>query len=330
MDTIKEGKLSADQLKKLIFKHTSSFRSEILSHPYIGEDCAFLDAGDNIITISSDPITAASDSIGELAVKININDIAASGADPFAITVTLLCPVGTSEKDIDSVMKDISTTAKSYNVQIVGGHTEITSAVNKMIISVTALGLLDKNHYDSLSQPSPSYNVYMTKAAGIEGSYIIANEKKTELENILDEKDEEIIKRYRDSITVIEDARLARKYLPIMHDITEGGVLGAIYEMCELFEMGAKIRKEQIPVSKTTQKICSYYDIDPLRLISSGSLLIFADEKHHWGLTEEFRDTGIDLSLIGKLTEDKDILLIDNDKETTIVPPSSDEIYKVI
>ena len=150
--------------------------------------------------------------------------------------------------------------------------------------------------------------------------------KNTELNN----KDEEIIKRYRDSITVIEDARLARKYLPVMHDITEGGVLGAVYEMCELFQMGARIRKEQIPVSKTTQKICSYYHIDPLRLISSGSLLIFADEKHHSGLTEEFRNTGIDLSLIGKLTEDKDILLIDSDKQTAILPPSSDEIYKVI
>lgn len=330
MNTIKEGKLSTDQLKKLIFKHTSSFRSEVLSHPYIGEDCAFLDAGDNILTVSSDPITAASDNIGELAVMININDIAASGADPFAMTVTLLCPLGTSEHDIDTVMGDISSAAGTFKVQIIGGHTEITSSVNKMIVSVTALGLLDRNYYESLVQPSENYNIYMTKTSGIEGTYIIANEKMSDLANILTEKDKETIGKYKESITVLEDARLARKYLPVMHDITEGGVLGAVYEMCELFGLGAKLFKENIPVSDTTKKICSHYGIDPLRLISSGSLLIFADEKHHEDLLKDFKKCDIDLSLIGNLTGDKDILILDGDKEEEVRPPSSDEIYKVL
>ncbi len=330
MNTIKEGKLSTDQLKKLIFKHTSSFRSEVLSHPYIGEDCAFLDGGQNIITVSSDPITAASDNIGELAVKININDIAASGADPFAITVTLLCPVGTSEQDIDSLMKDISSAAKNYNVQIIGGHTEVTSSVNKTIISVTALGLLDKNYYNSLKKPSRDYNIYMTKTAAIEGTYIIANEKKVDMEKILNDEDRSIIEEYAKSIAVIEDAKLARKYLPLMHDITEGGVLGAVHEMCELFDMGSVLYGDKIPVSAVTQKICDHYNINPLRLISSGSLLIFADRIHDEKITSDFKKSGINLSLIGRLTDDNNIIFIKNGEEEPVLPPSSDEIYKVL
>ena len=150
MNILDEGKLSIEQLKELVFEYTKNFREEVLTHPYIGQDCAVIDSKGSMISISSDPITAAKEDIGRLAVDINLNDIAASGASPFAITVTILCPLGTTDEDIKLVMKDIYESARAKDVQIIGGHTEVTSAVNKMIISVTALGLLSKAHFENV------------------------------------------------------------------------------------------------------------------------------------------------------------------------------------
>ena len=55
-----------------------------------------------------------------------------------------------------------------------------------------------------------------------------------------------------------------------MHDVTEGGILGAVWEMCEIAGVGAEICFEDIPVTEVTKKISEHFGIDWLRLISSG------------------------------------------------------------
>ena len=331
MSKLNEGKLTIEQLKRLVFKNISSFRKEVLTHPYIGQDCGIFDPANNIISISSDPITGATENIGRLSVEVNLNDIAASGAEPFAITVTLLCPVGTKEDEIKKIMMEIDETAKEKNVQVIGGHTEITSSVNRTIVSITALGILNRETYDENIEIKEGFDIYITKDAGLEGTYIIGTEKQNELKDILDEEDITKLKKYSTLLSVIEDARLAKKFgALLMHDITEGGVLGAVWESCELVGLGAKLYKDKISISNTTKKISDYYNINPLKLISSGCLLFFAPKEHRSSIEKSFEEEKIELSRIGTITRGKEIILIDNEKEIIIDKPQSDELYKVI
>ncbi len=330
MQILKEGKLTIEQLKELVFAYTENFRDEVLTHPYIGQDCALIDAGDNIISISSDPITAAKEDIGKLAVDINLNDIAASGANPFAITVTILCPIGTSDDDIRMVMNDIYINSKAKEVEIIGGHTEVSSAVNKMVICVTALGLLPRPLYEKADIFEQGDIIYVTKDIGMEGTHIIASEKSSLMEAIFDKDDYNILDTYSANLSVIEDAKIARGYGCIMHDITEGGVLGAVFETCEMINLGAQLDYNAMPISDTTKKMCDYFDINPLRLISSGSLLIIAKYSKAKSLELEFENANIRLSRIGELRKDKSINMKNGLIISEIYPPESDELYKVL
>ncbi len=330
MKILEEGKLSIDQLKELVFEYTKNFRKEILTHPYIGQDCAVVDSMGRMISISSDPITAAKEDIGKLAVNINLNDIAASGATPFAITVTMLCPIGTTDEDIKTVMKDIYENAKDKEVQILGGHTEVTSAVNKMIISVTALGLLPKTRFENVPVFQAGDCIYVTKDIAMEGTHIIALEKSSHLSKILDKEDKKKLKEYSDNLSVVDDAKISRDYECIMHDITEGGVLGAVWETCELIKFGARLDYNAMPLSETTKKICNFYDINPLRLISSGSMLIIAKKSSSKRLEKAFASSKIRLSKIGELSDDNEVVMMEGKTCFQVLPPKSDELYKVI
>ena len=95
--------------------------------------------------IDFDPITGAANEIGHLAVHVSCNDIASSGAEPLGLLVTILAPGGTQKEDIESVMLEIAEAANSLNVDVIGGHTEITTAVNRMVIISTAVGKVQRD-----------------------------------------------------------------------------------------------------------------------------------------------------------------------------------------
>ena len=242
--------------------------------PTIGEDCGFR-LWRSILFISTDPITGTENKIGVLAVNVALNDIAASGAVPIGIMVTMLIPPNATESDIDNIMDQLSKTASQANIDIIGGHTEITDAVNRFVICVTAVGKTMNNNIVKTSGAKPGDDLVLTKYAGLDGTSIIAYDNEQQL---ISQFGLDIVKQAQDlikEISVIKEGMICAEFgVNAMHDVTEGGVLGAIWEMCHASNIGAQINKECIPILKETKLICDYYDIDPLKLISSGSMLI--------------------------------------------------------
>lgn len=320
MNKKNNGKLSSDLLKKIIFSNIGYKRKEVLTTPFIGQDCGYFDAGgDDIICITTDPITATSEDIGKLAVMINLNDIAAAMATPFAVTVTVMMPITNTDTDVEKIMLDISSFCKKYFVQVIGGHTEFTNAVGKPIVSITALGKIDRKRYFNASKAKSGSYIYVSKTMGLEGSYIIVREKYDEMAKVLscDEIQEAI--SYIDRLSVIKDSsNLFDKDICTMHDITEGGLLGALSEISDNVGLNYELYEQKIPITKVTKKICDYYEIDPLKLISSGSMMIISNET----LPEKVGD--ISYSLIGKFTDKIDKTKDDKSRIVT------DEIYKVL
>jgi hydrogenase expression/formation protein HypE len=114
-----------------------------------------------------------------------------------------------------------------------------------------------------------------------------------------------------------------------MHDVTEGGILGAVWELCDGSNKGAIIKFESIPIHPVTKKICEHYKINPLRLISSGTMLMTASRENSKLLLEAFDKANIQASIIGEITE-KDVYLEKRGRLTYVTPPDSDELYKVV
>ena len=125
------GKLPNDILQSLILDKLQNTRKEVIVKPAVGEDCGAVDFGHELTVISTDPVTGTDSEIGTIAVHVACNDIAASGAEPVGIMVTILAPEYASIEDIETIMKQIADTALLLNVDVIGGHTEVTDAVSR-------------------------------------------------------------------------------------------------------------------------------------------------------------------------------------------------------
>lgn len=324
---MKSGKLNWDDLKYIIDNHKGAIREEVKVRNGIGEDCAVIDFGEDNCVISTDPITGAEGNIGRLAVNINCNDMASTGAEPLGIMVTILAPEDTEINEIKSIMKEIHEESEKLNLEIIGGHTEVTSAVNRMVVSCTVIGKTSKGKHISTSGAKVGDDIIITKDLALEGTFILVNEHKEELKHILTKEEMEEALKYIEEISVLKEGTIAAKFqVNSMHDITEGGLLGAAWEVAVASSKGFLIYEDLLPISEVTNKVCKYFRIDPLKLISSGSMFITTENGEK--LIEELKIKGINAKIIGKITETEGYLIY-NGKKTLVNPPERDELFKV-
>ncbi|MEK6263603.1 MAG: AIR synthase family protein [Clostridium sp.] len=324
---MKVGKLNWDDLKQIIDDNKSVVRTDVRIRSGIGEDCSVIDFGEYECVVSTDPITGADKNIGKLAVNINCNDIASCGVEPMGILVTILVPKTATLQDIKNIMAEIDEETKKYNVEILGGHTEVTDAVNRIVVSCTAIGKGKKGSAVATSGAKIGDDIVVTKLLCMEGTSIIVNDHLHKVSNVLTLKEIEIAKDYVNSISVINEGRIAGQVgVNAMHDITEGGVLGALWEVAEASNLGFTVYNDKMPISDITYKICDTLHIDPLKFISSGSMLITVNNGKE--LVDKLNSKGIKATTIGKITESRGILVTDN-IERDVLPPTRDELFSI-
>lgn len=327
---MKIGKLTISDLKDLIFNNIKNNNNKILSFGEIGSDCAAIEVGDDVVYLSTDPITGTNSGLGKLAINVNCNDIATEGVAPIGIMLTILAPPETQKEDIAEIMKEAQQEANKLGVSIIGGHTEITAAVNKTIISATSIGIGAKNNFKKREHIKSGDRLIITKGVGIEGTGIIAFEKENELLDIFSKNLIENAKSLLDLTSVVKEGIIANKFSKGMHDVTEGGLLGALWESSCFYNLGIEISYEKIFMHQCTKEICDYFKIDPLKLISSGTMLIVVDKNNVTTLIEKLKENNISAFDIGEFTTSKEKILVKNGKRLEIMPPQSDELYKVI
>lgn len=348
LDVPKSGKLPPSVLRALILDRISRRRSEVLVHAAFGEDSAIIDFGEWACVISTDPITGSREDAGWLAVHVTCNDVVSNGAEPIGVLLTILCPerLGAEYENlpknpakdsqelpghlglIDSIMRNAERAASELGVEILGGHTEITPGITRPIVSATAIGKAPRNKIITSSGAKTGDLLILTKGAGVEGTAILAADFEDLLKSALPHDLVERAKRFREKISVVREGLIASENgASAMHDVTEGGVLGAVYEMAEASGAGVEVWADKIPVAAETKEICSFFSIDPMRLISSGSMLISAPKSDP--ILSLLHKEGIEASVIGRVT-DKGSVLVKSDKVMDLIPPQSDELWKVI
>lgn len=325
---MKAGKIGVNKLSNTILNQITHHREDVLLGAKIGEDSAVVDFGENSVVISSDPITGAAENAGYLAVNVACNDLASTGANPVGIEVVLLLPTSISEEKTINLMKEINLSAKEINVEVLGGHTEVLDLVTEPIIVVSAIGKVKKGKHIATSNAETGDDIILTKGAGIEGTYILANDFEEKLINKgIDRKLLNSAQNYKNKISVIKEGKIAAENeANALHDVTEGGLYGGVKEMALASNLGFEIFTDKIIVNEETRKITNLLKLDPLALISSGSMLIAASNGKK--IVKEINAENIEASIIGKFTSAKDYILNKNAKKISLPKESHDELWR--
>jgi hydrogenase expression/formation protein HypE len=323
------GKLPEPVLIRSVLREIGHRRDEVLVGPGVGQDCAAVEIGPGeVFVLSSDPITGTVKEIGSHSVYVTANDLAASGAEPLGIMLTIMLPEETEEAQLKEMMRGVEKACEILHMEVMGGHTEITRAVNQPLISLTGVGKMKKEDLITTSGIKPGQDLVVTKWIGLEATSIIAKEREKELLNRFSLAFVEEAKNLDQHLSVLPEARIAvASGAPAMHDITEGGIFGALWEMGSGGDVGLTIDLRSIPIRQETVEICEEFGLNPYQIMSSGSLLIAIDDGEE--LVSKLQQEGINASVVGKTTAGKDRILRNRGEVRYLDKPQPDELYKI-
>lgn len=327
---MKIGKVPENVLKRSVMKQLHYKRDEVVLGPGIGEDCAALAlAEDEIFVMSTDPITGTAKDIGKLAIQITANDLASAGAEPIGVLLTILLPDGTREIALKRIMEQMELACREAKMQILGGHTEVTAVVNQPVVNVAGVAKAKKGSLISTAGARAGMDIVVSKWVGIEGTMIFAKEKEAELKEHFPADFVDTAIGFDRYLSVVPEAAVAtQSSVAAMHDVTEGGLFGALWEMAEASGVGLEIDLKKIPIRQETVEICEYFDVNPYGLISSGMMLMAAADGN--ALVLALQEAGIPATVIGKATEGNDRVIIRDEERRFLEPPKTDELYKVL
>ncbi len=328
------GKVPPKVLEKIIFSNLGVKRREVILGPSIGSDGAVVKIGNSRLVTSMDPITGALERIGWLAVNVNANDVATFGVQPAFFSSCILLPETTTEKTVRAICEQMNHGAKKLNMAVIGGHAETTPNLPFPIVVGCCMGVAEENHYVTAKGAKAGNALILTKSVGIEGTAILAIDSYTKLVEKVEKNTLEKAQAFYRRISVVKEAMLAFKtgHVTAMHDPTEGGVAGGIHELADASKVGFEIYEEKIQVAKETKKICKFFQIDPLQLIASGSLLIAAEKKHSDSVANLLSKNKIRASIIGKLTSSPEerTIIRRNGKAEKLIRPVSDHLWTAL
>jgi len=324
---VKPGKVPSRVLERAVYPHLGR-RPDVLLHAHLGEDCAAVEFGEWVAVLTTDPVTGAAAHLGRYAVHVSCNDLATSGAEPVALLLTLLLRDGTTEGELEQIMREAGEVARGLGVEIVGGHSEVTPGIERTIAVVTALGRARKGHVLSAAGARPGDTVLLTKSAGVEGTAILAMDLADRLRGRVAQEVLARAQGFLQQLSVVPEGLAAASSGAVaMHDVTEGGVLGGAWELAEAAGAGIEIHADAVPVAPETAAICGVLGIDPLRLIGSGAMLIATAAPERTAAA--VRGAGIPVAEIGVMTA-RERVVVRRGQRTPLQAPESDELWRVL
>ena len=327
------GKFPAGFMERILAKNQVT-DPRVLLGPSVGEDAAVLDMGDRLLVATSDPITFATDSIGWYAVQVNANDIASTGATPQWFLATILVPDGFSESDAEVVFDQIRTTCQAMGVSLIGGHSEITSGIDRPIVMGTMLGEAPKDRLITTGGAREGDSVLVTKGIAIEGTAVLARDRAHHLAGLgVGQSSLDTAAAYltNPGISVLLDAKIALETTEVhsLHDVTEGGLATGLREVAAASNLGVAVEHGSIPILPESQEICDALGLDPMGLLASGALLITLPAPEAPAVLLALERHGINGWEIGQmLAQEEGMLMIGFDGEVPLPVFARDEIAR--
>jgi hydrogenase maturation factor len=328
------GKIPPEILEKTVFKFLGATRSDVIFGPAMGEDASIVSDGCKLLALHGDPVSGASEKIGWIAMNVATNDVATRGVRPRWTLACIMLPEGSDEGLLEKICQEMSAAAKKLDVSIVGGHSEVTPGLNHPLVIVFSMGVVDDRGYVMCRGAKPGSKILLSKSVGIEGTAILASDRGDPLASRFGLKFVQKAATYFDRLSVLKEAMIAFEYggVQAMHDPTEGGISNGLHEVADASGTGFRVFEDAIAISQETIDVCHFFEINPLNLISSGSLLIVSKQEKAAEIIDQLREKGVEASIIGEVISDAECrIIVRRDGSTEPLPrPRSDELWTAL
>jgi hydrogenase expression/formation protein HypE len=323
------GKLPPDLLRRIVLGRLGVRRPETVVHAALGVDAAAIDLGGWTCVLKTDPITTATTAAGRLAVLVACNDLAAMGAEPLGVLPTLLFPERVTPSAIEALVEQIDGAARELNVEVLGGHTEVAPGLTAPLVVMASVGRVRPGRIVTTAGARPGDDLVLTKAAALEGTTILAEDFAEQLSPMVAPALLEEARGYRTELSVVpEGLAAAEQGATAMHDPTEGGVVGALWELAEASGTGFRVEERLIPVRPATRAVCAALGADPLRLIASGALLIACADGA--AMARHLAGLNIRATVVGRVTDAARELVRADGRVTEVTTVGRDELYRLL
>ncbi len=250
------GKLAPELLVKLLAK-ASPLPPEVRLGPALGEDAAAIDVRAGCVVVAADPVTLTGTGVARLCVIVNANDVAVMGVVPRWFVATVLLPLGTTTAQVRDLFDELHLATKCEGVALVGGHTEVTSAVTQMVICGTMLGFAEQSELVRTAGAVPGEAVVQIGEAPLEGALVLG-----------------MVPEDGVTISVVRAALdAARLGATAMHDPTEGGLAAGLHELATASGLAFTIDTSAVLWNAPAAEIVSAAGADPWRTLASGTVL---------------------------------------------------------
>lgn len=310
---LKIGKIDHEVFNSFLVERLGKKDETVLVPPQTGVDAGVIDIGNGkVLIVAEDPILAIPGQSWEIfgwyAVHIGASDVAVMGVPPRYMTYSLLMPPLTSDEDFRAIVDSIHRAALELNIAIVGGHTGYYPGFAAPTIGgVTVFAVADKDAYVTPAGAETGDYVILTKGPAIEAAGLLAVIREDELLARYPKSLVEKAKALCYQMSVVKDALIAADIgVSAMHDATEGGVIGGLFEIASASDVGMVVDEACFIYPEEVRMVCEAFGIDPVAAIAEGSLLITARPDRCEEIVGRLWVSGINASVIGKVVSETD------------------------
>jgi hydrogenase expression/formation protein HypE len=321
------GKVDAQVFKEDLLHKCGAKREEVICGPRFGVDTAIIDLGNgNALATSSDPLSLIP-SLGmeisaHLSVHLLANDMSTTGFAPQFAQFVLNLPVSLSREDFNLYWGHIDALCKKLGISITGGHTgQIPGQESTISGGGTMFLQAPKQKILSSNNAEVGDSIIMTKHAALSSSSLLANAFPKTVSEKCGEETQKIAANNFWHLSVMKEALLASSILKpnqelhAMHDVTEGGILGALDEMADASGCGFTVELDKINLNEEVRQITDLFEIDPFLSIGAGSMLMAVKPGNEDRLIEGLSKEGVEACKIGVFTEGSSKQLVEKNGE---------------
>jgi len=330
----KLGKIHPDFFNRHIYTRLGNPDKSIIVGPQSGVDFGVVDLGTKIMVVSTDPFFIAKElgfqKAAWFAVHIIASDISVSGIAPKYLAIDLNLPLEISEGELVKMWKAVHKECQQLKIGVLTGHTARYAGCNyPMIGGATMFGLGDKN---KLINPQAKVGdaIIISKGPAIETTGLLS----VYFPKILEAKyGKSFLKRAQKvfyQMSTVKDAAIAASVggVTAMHDATECGVWGGLFEIAQHSRVGMCIDLNKIILQEVVRLTCECFEIDPYKSISEGTLLATANQKKAKFIVAALEKAGIPASIVGVvMAQSKGMRVLDGDKSYLLKHPKMDPFW---
>ncbi|MFQ5706346.1 MAG: AIR synthase family protein [bacterium] len=329
------GKIRRKFFDEVIYPRLGAEDSSVLMGPQHGVDFGVIEIGENVLVHSTDPVfimpSLGWDKAAWFALHILASDVAVSGIPPRFLSIDLNLPPEMDEATLKTVWSTLDSEAKKLGIAIISGHTARYAGCNfPMVGGATILGLGKKEKLIDPRNMQPGDKIIITKGPAVETTGLMATQFGDFLERAFDAVFVDRARSIFYQMTVVQDAAVAAATggVTAMHDATEYGLWGGLYEMVVSQGLGLRVEKDRIPIQADVEKCCEFFDIDPFAAISEGTLIIACKPDYTTKVLQALEDASILAAEIGEiLPADAGKILVDNGRERNLEHPQIDPFW---